>query len=117
MSTQFDTRPASPSYSDDRAPRPDDTRRSGYRLAVISIGSAIAAALVALAAIGLTHNHTTTHTNAPVASTSAPAAPTTAPSGATTPSAYPAQPTTPATRAASTRLAAITCGWLPHELL
>jgi Putative peptidoglycan binding domain len=96
MSTQFDTRPASPSYSDDRAPRPDDNGRSGYRIAVISIGSVIAAALVALAAIGLTHNHTATHTAAPAASTSAPAAPTTAPSSATTPSANPAQPTSPA---------------------
>ena len=82
MSTQYDTRPAT-------TPSPDHHGRSGYRIAVITIGSVIAAALVALAAIGLTHHTTTTHTATPAASTS-----TSAP--ATAPSANPAQPTTPA---------------------
>jgi len=85
MSTQYDTRPSTPSYPSHRAPRPASEGRSGFRVAAITIGSVIAAALVALAAVGLTHNHTTT-SNAPAAtsSTSAPA------------SANPAQPTTPA---------------------
>jgi hypothetical protein len=85
MSTQYDTRPATPSDSSNYTPR-HQQRRSGYRIAAITIGSIIAAALVALAAVGLTHNHSTTTASTPAAtsSTSAPA------------SASPAQPTTPA---------------------
>jgi hypothetical protein len=99
MSTQFDTRPASPSstgsYADDRAPRSSGTHHTGYRAAVTTIGSVIAAALVALAAVGLTHHGSTTHTPAPAASTSAPAS-----TAASTPAqAGPAQPTTPASPA------------------
>jgi uncharacterized iron-regulated membrane protein len=83
MSTQYDIRPATtPSHH-----TPRHQRRSGYRVAVITIGSVIAAALVALAAVGLTHHTTHTATPAAAASTSAPA---------TAPSANPAQPTTPA---------------------
>jgi peptidoglycan hydrolase-like protein with peptidoglycan-binding domain len=64
MSTQYDTRPSTtPSHH-----TPRHQRRSGYRAAVITIGSVIAAALVALAAVGLIHHSTT-----PAASTSAPA--------------------------------------------
>ena len=89
MSTQYDTRPASQDndqYTGHHAPRPANQGPSGYRIAAIAIGTIIAAALVALAAVGLTHS-STSHTPAPAASTSAPA---------TAPSANPAQPTTPA---------------------
>ncbi|MBV9793421.1 MAG: peptidoglycan-binding protein [Actinobacteria bacterium] len=58
-------------------------------MTAIIIGTVIAAALVVLATVGLTHQHTTT-TAAPAASTSAPA------STATTPAANPAHPSTPA---------------------
>ena len=68
MSTQYDTRPSTPSYPSHRAPRPASEGRSGFRVAAITIGSVIAAALVALAAVGLIHHSTT-----PAASTSAPA--------------------------------------------
>jgi peptidoglycan hydrolase-like protein with peptidoglycan-binding domain len=90
MSTQYDTRPATQyagPHAGDQAPRPGNSGRSGFRIAVIAVGSVIAAALVALAAVGLTH-HTTSHTATPAASASAPAS--------TAPSANPAQPTTPA---------------------
>jgi len=91
MSTQYDTRPASQDndqYTGHHAPRPANQGPSGYRIAAIAIGTIIAAALVALAAVGLTHS-STSHTTAPAASTS-----TSAP--ATAPSANPAQPSTPA---------------------
>ena len=88
MSTQFDTQ------TDDtyaygqpaagrRAPRRGGNG-SGYRITAIVIGTVIAAALIVLAVIGVTHT-TSTSTPAPAASTSAPAQPT-----------NPAQPTTPA---------------------
>jgi peptidoglycan hydrolase-like protein with peptidoglycan-binding domain len=80
MSTQYDIRPTTtPGHH-----TPRHERRSGYRVAAITIGSVIAAALVALAALGLTHSHTTSNAPAAPSSTSAPA------------SANPAQPTTPA---------------------
>jgi Putative peptidoglycan binding domain len=90
MSTQFDTQHTD---TDDpygygqpaagrRAPRRRGNGPSGYRITVIVIGVVIAAALIVLAAVGLTHT-TSTSTPAPAASTSAPAT-------------NPAQPTTPA---------------------
>jgi peptidoglycan hydrolase-like protein with peptidoglycan-binding domain len=94
MSTQYDERTASQDndqYTGHHAPRPANQGPSGYRIAAIAIGTIIAAALVALAAVGLTHS-STSHTPAPAASTSAPAS-----SAATqAPAANPAQPTTPA---------------------
>jgi hypothetical protein len=100
MSTQYDTRPASQDndqYTGHHTPRPANQGPSGYRIAAIAIGTIIAAALVALAAVGLTHS-STSHTPAPAASTSAPAssAATQAPAA---PAANPAQPTTPASPA------------------
>ena len=99
MSTQYDTRPASQDndqytghHTGHQTPRPANQGPSGYRIAAITIGTIIAAALVALAAVGLTHSSTTTSTPAAPASTSAPAS-----SAATqAPAANPAQPTTPA---------------------
>jgi Putative peptidoglycan binding domain len=90
MSTQFDTQHTD---TDDpygygqpaagrRAPRQRGNGPSGYRITVIVISVVIAAALIVLAAVGLTHT-TSTSTPAPAASTSAPAT-------------NPAQPTTPA---------------------
>ena len=102
MSTQFDTQNT---HNDDtygygqpaagrRAPRQGGNRPSGYRIAAIVIGTVIAAALIVLAAVGLTHT-TSTSTPAPAASTSAPAA---NPAQPTSPAqtVNPAQPTTPA---------------------
>ena len=98
MSTQYDTRPAgqdNDQYTGHHAPRPANQGPSGYRIAAIAIGTIIAAALVALAAVGLTHSSTGTSTPAAPASTSAPAS-----SAATqAPAANPAQPTTPASPA------------------
>jgi peptidoglycan hydrolase-like protein with peptidoglycan-binding domain len=102
MSTQFDTQNT---HNDDtygygqpaagrRAPRQGGNRPSGYRIAAIVIGTVIAAALIVLAAVGLTHT-TSTSTPAPAASTSVPAA---NPAQPTSPAqnVNPAQPTTPA---------------------
>jgi Putative peptidoglycan binding domain len=104
MSTQFDTQNT---HTDDtgaygqpatgpRIPRQGGNRASGYRIAAIVIGTVIAAALIVLAAVGLTH--TTSSTPAPAASTSAPAA---NPAQPTSPAqtVNPAQPTTPASPA------------------
>jgi len=105
MSTQFDTQNI---HDDDtyaygqpaarrRAPRQGGNRPSGYRIAAIVIGTVIAAALIVLAAVGLTHT-TSTSTPAPAASTSAPAA---NPAQPTSPAqtVNPAQPATPASPA------------------
>jgi hypothetical protein len=107
MSTQFDTQNT---HNDDtygygygqpaagrRAPRQGGNRPSGYRIAAIVIGTVIAAALIVLATVGLTHT-TSTSTPAPAASTSAPAA---NPAQPTSPAqtVNPAQPTTPASPA------------------
>jgi cytoskeletal protein RodZ len=73
-----------------RAPRPGNQGPSWYRIWAIVIGTIIAAALIILAAVGLTRNHATTSTPAASASTSAPAA-----STASSAPASPAQPTTP----------------------
>jgi hypothetical protein len=105
MSTQFDTQNT---HNDDtygygqpaagrHAPRQGGNRSSGYRIAAIVIGTVIAAALIVLAAVGLTHT-TSTSTPTPAASTSAPAA---NPAQPTSPAqtVNPAQPTTPASPA------------------
>jgi hypothetical protein len=102
MSTQFDTQHT---HTDDthayaqptagrRASRQGGNGPSGYRIAAIVIGTVIAAALIVLAAVGLTHT-TSTSTPAPAASTSVPAA---NPAQPTSPAqnVNPAQPTTPA---------------------
>jgi hypothetical protein len=97
MSTQYytDDRPAtSQPDTSNRAPRPSNQGPSWYRIWAIVIGTIIAAALIVLAAVGLTHNHATTSTPAASASTSAPAA-----SAASSAPASPAQPTTPASPA------------------
>jgi hypothetical protein len=102
MSTQFDTQDT---YTDQpatsqpttghRAPRRQNNGSSWFRIWAIVIGTVVAAALIVLAAVGLTHNHAATQTPAPTASTSAPAA---NPAQPTTPAqtVNPAQPTTPA---------------------
>jgi len=102
MSTQFDTQHT---HTDDthayaqptagrRASRQGGNGPSGYRIAAIVIGTVIAAALIVLAAVGLTHT-TSTSTPAPAASTSVPAA---NPAQPTSPAqnVNPAQPATPA---------------------
>jgi hypothetical protein len=102
MSTQFDTQHthtedthayAQPTVGR-RVPRQGGNGPSGYRIAAIVIGTVIAAALIVLAAVGLTHI-TSTSTPAPAASTSVPAA---NPAQPTSPAqnVNPAQPTTPA---------------------
>jgi Putative peptidoglycan binding domain len=98
MSTQFDTQHTHPddthAYGQPaagrRAPRQGGNGPSGYRIMVIVIGTVIAAALIVLAAVGLTHI-TGSSTPAPAASTSSPAQPTSPGQ-----SVNPAQPTTPA---------------------
>jgi len=82
MSTQYQDRLAtSQPDTSHRAPRPGNQGPSWYRIWAI----VIAAALIVLAATGLTHNHGATGSN-PAASVSAPAPA----------SANPAQPATPA---------------------
>jgi hypothetical protein len=91
MSTQYYTDPAtSQPGTSQHAPRPGHQGPSWYRIWAIVIGTIIAAALIILAAVGLTHNHATTSTSAASASTSAPAA-----STASSAPASPAQPTAP----------------------
>jgi hypothetical protein len=83
MSTQFDTQdqPATSQHDTRRAPRPHRDQPSWYRIAAIAIGAVAAAALIVLAATGLTRSHPA-QAPAPRATTSQPASP--------------AQPTTPA---------------------
>ena len=96
MSTQFDTQHT---HTDDvhaygqpgagrRTPRQGGNGPSGYRIMVI--GTVIAAALIVLAAVGLTHTISSS-TPAPAASTSNPAQP-----SSPGQNVNPAQPTTPA---------------------
>ena len=98
MSTQFDTQHT---HTDDvhaygqpgagrRIPRQGGNGPSGYRVIVIVIGTVIAAALIVLAAVGLTHT-TSSSIPAPAASTSNPAQP-----SSPGQNVNPAQPTTPA---------------------
>ena len=122
MSTQFDTQNT---HNDDtygygqpaagrRAPRQGGNRPSGYRIAAIVIGTVMAAALIVLAAVGLTHT-TSTSTPAPAASTSAPAA---NPAQPTSPAqtVNPAQPTTPASPASPTVTPSASVKKLQQEL-
>jgi peptidoglycan hydrolase-like protein with peptidoglycan-binding domain len=77
MSTQYYTEPAtSQSGTTHRSPRRGN-QGSGYRIVAIVIGGIVAAALIVLATVGLTHDHSTAATPAPAASTSAPASPST----------------------------------------
>jgi putative peptidoglycan binding protein len=90
MSTQYytDDRPAtSQPDTSHRTPRLGNQGPSWYRICAIVIGAIIAATLIILAAVGLTHNHVTANTPAPAAS------------AATSAPASPAQPTTPASPA------------------
>jgi hypothetical protein len=101
MSTQFDTQNTrhddTYGYGQPAAPRQGGNRPPGYRIAAIVIGTVIAAALIVLAAAGLTHT-TSTSTPAPAASTSAPAANPAQPASPAQ-TVNPAQPTTPASPA------------------
>src|SRR5580704_11123759 len=97
MSTQYytDDRPAtSQPDTGNRAPRPGNQGPSWYRIWAIVIGTIVAAALIVLAAVGLTHDHAATRTPAASAPT-----PTSAASAARSAPASPAQPTTPASPA------------------
>jgi peptidoglycan hydrolase-like protein with peptidoglycan-binding domain len=93
MSTQYytdDSPAATRPGTSRRAPRPGNQGPSWFRVLAIVIGAVIAAALIVLAAVGLTrHDATTTASGSPAASASAPARP-------SAPSANPAQPTAPA---------------------
>jgi hypothetical protein len=86
MSTQFYTQDQPTTSQPDtghRAPRPQGDGPSWFRIWTIVIGTVVAAALIVLAAVGLTRSHTT-HTPAPAAS------------ARTSQSARPVQPTSPA---------------------
>jgi Putative peptidoglycan binding domain len=87
MSTQYYTDPAtSQPGTPHRSPRHQGP--SGYRTATIILGAVIAAALIVLAAVGLTHNHTTAATPASAASTST-SAPAPSSANPSTPAAVP----------------------------
>ena len=103
MSTQYytdDSPAATRPGTSRRAPRPGNQGPSWFRVLAIVIGAVIAAALIVLAAVGLTrHDATTTASGSPAASASAPAqpsAPSANPAQPSAPSANPAQPTAPA---------------------
>jgi peptidoglycan hydrolase-like protein with peptidoglycan-binding domain len=84
MSTQFYTQDQPATSQQDtghRAPRPHRDGPSWFRIAAIAIGAVVAAALIALAAAGLTRSHP---------------APAPAPSAPASQSASPAQPSAPA---------------------
>jgi hypothetical protein len=99
MSTQFYTQDQPATSQQDTAARPRRGGPSWYRIAAIAIGAVAAAALIVLAAAGLTRSHTT-QAPAPSASQSAgparPSAPAADPAQPSAPAANPAQPTTPA---------------------
>ena len=104
MSTQFYTQDQPATSQQDtghRAPRPHRGGPSWYRIAAIAIGAVAAAALIVLAAAGLTRSHPA-QAPAPRTSTSQPAgpaqpaAPAANPAQPSAPAANPAQPTTPA---------------------
>jgi hypothetical protein len=90
MSTQSCTQdpPATSQHDTRRAPRPHRGQPPWYRTAAIAIGAVAAAALIVLAATGLTRSHPA-QPPAPRATTSQPASP-------AQPSANPAQPSAPA---------------------
>ena len=89
MSTQL--------YSEDQhvtgqqPPRQQGGGRTWFRIWAVVIGTAMAGALIALAAAGLSHSHSSQAPAGTPASTSVPAQPT------TRPPTSPAQPTTPVT--------------------
>ena len=92
MSTQYytdDSPAATRPGTSRRAPRPGNQGPSWFRVLAIVIGAVIAAALIVLAAVGLTRHDATAASGSPAASASAPAQP-------SAPSANPAQPATPA---------------------
>ena len=92
MSTQYytdDSPAATRPGTSRRAPRPGNQGPSWFRVLAIVIGAVIAAALIVLAAVGLTRHDATAASGSPAASASAPAQP-------SAPSANPAQPTAPA---------------------
>ena len=94
MSTQFYAQDQPATSQQDpghRAPRPHRDGPSWFRIAAIIIGTVAAAALIVLAATGLTRSHPA-QTPAPPAGTSQPASP----AQPSAPAANPAQPTTPA---------------------
>jgi hypothetical protein len=93
MSTQYynDSPATSQPGTSHRAPRPGNQGPSWYRIWAIVIGAIIAAALIVLAAVGLTRQHATAGSPAASASASAPASP----SAPSAPSANPARPATP----------------------
>ena len=100
MSTQSCTQdpPATSQHDTRRAPRPHRGQPSWYRIAAIAIGAVAAAALIVLAATGLTRSHPA-QAPAPRATTSQPASPAQPPASPAQPSApaaSPAQPATPA---------------------
>jgi len=101
MSTQFYTQDQPATSQQDtghRAPRPHRDGPSWYRIAAIAIGAVAAAALIVLAAAGLTRSHPA-QAPAPRATTSQPASPaqpSANPAQPSAPAANPAQPTTPA---------------------
>ena len=100
MSTQYYTsdRPAtSQPDTSNRAPRPGNQGPSWYRIWAIVIGAVIAAALIVLAAVGLTRHDATTASGSPAASAPAqPSAPSANPAQPSAPSANPAPPSSPA---------------------
>ena len=92
MSTQYytdDSPAATRPGTSRRGPRPGNQGPSWFRVLAIVIGAVIAAALIVLAAVGLTRHDATAASGSPAASASAPAQP-------SAPSANPAQPTAPA---------------------
>src|SRR5215468_4913911 len=94
MSTQFYTQDQPATSQQDtghRAPRPHRDGPSWFRIAAIIIGTVAAAALIVLAATGLTRSHPA-QTPPPPARTPPPPRPAPPPP----PAANPAQPTTPA---------------------
>jgi len=94
MSTQFYTQDQPATSQQDtghRAPRPHRDGPSWFRIAAIIIGTVAAAALIVLAATGLTRSHPA-QTPPPPAGTPHPASP----AQPSAPAANPAQPTTPA---------------------
>ncbi len=97
MSTQYynDSPATSQPGTSHRAPARATRAPSWYRIWAIVIGMIIAAALIVLAAVGLTRQHAAASSPAASASASAPASP----SAPSAPSANPAQPNTPASPA------------------
>jgi hypothetical protein len=108
MSTQFYTQDQYPTDeqatsqpTSHRAPRQNGDGPSWARIWTIIIGTAVAAALITLAAVGLTHNHSTSAPTPAASATTSTSAPAANPAQPTNPgqNVNPAQPTTPASPA------------------